>query len=217
MEELGFIKGGSVLRLDEAISDLRWIQERIRFTDRANCFRPTMIAWVGCFAFLAGLFQPHVANDAAREPWSFFGYWVMVAGLVLLIVGVQIAWRYWVHSGDRERWQARQSLLDFSPCIMVGGVFSVALMLSAPQHAVLLPSFWACCFSLGIFALRHRLPDGMLFVAGFYLLAAIICLRIATSDSPFTPWTISTTFGLGHVLTAGILYVYERDNRENSQ
>ncbi len=210
-------KGASELRLDKAKSDLQWIQERIRFSERANCFRPTMISLVGCLAFVASGLQPYIAVNATKEPWSFFTYWVSVACLIQLAVGTQIGWRYWFRAGDRERWQARQSLLDFSPCIMVGGVFSLALMLLAPQHALLLPAFWSSCFALGIFSLRHRLPESMLIAAGFYVLASIVCLRVATSDSPYTPWTVGMTFGMGHFLTAGILYLYERNKHAVKQ
>jgi hypothetical protein len=209
--------GASELRLEKAISDLQWIHEQIRFSERANCFRPGMISVVGFFAILAGVLQPYVASQTMNEPWSFFVYWVSIACLILVIVGLQIGWRYCFHAGDRERWQARQSILDFSPCIMVGGVFSMALMLSAPEHASLLPAFWSSCFALGIFSTRHRLPESMLIAAGFYVLASIVCLRVATSGSPFTPWTVSMTFGIGHFLTAGILYRYERNKHAVSE
>ncbi len=170
-----------------------------------------MISTVGCVSILAGALQPHIASQATNDAWSFFYYWVSVACLIQLAVGIQIGWRYWFRAGDRERWQARQSLLDFSPCILVGGVVSVAIMLLAPQHATLLPAFWSSCFALGIFSLRHRLPESMLMAAGFYVLASIVCLRVSTSSSPFSPWTVSITFGIGHFLTAGILYLYERN------
>ena len=198
------------MRLEEAISDLHWIQERIRFTERANCFRPGMIFLVGCFALFAGALQPYLSVRATAEPWSFFYYWTSVASVILLVVGMQIGWRYWFRAGDRERWQARQSLLDFAPCVLVGGMFSLALMLTNPQHAVLLPPVWSCCFSLGLFSLRQRLPESMLVVAGFYILASLVCLRVAASESPFSPWTVSLTFGIGHFLTAAILFCYER-------
>jgi hypothetical protein len=211
------VTGASELRLEKAISDLQWIHEQIRFSERANCFRPGMISIVGFSAILAGVLQPYVASRTMNEPWSFFVYWVSIACLILVIVGLQIGWRYCFHAGDRERWQARQSILDFSPCIMVGGVFSLALMLSAPEHASFLPAFWSSCFALGIFSTRHRLPESMLMAAGFYVLASIVCLRVTTSGSPFTPWTVSMTFGIGHFLTAGILYRYERNKHAVSE
>ena len=122
------VKGASQLRLEKAISDLQWIQEKIRFSERANCFRPDMISMVGFFAILAGVLQPHLASQAMKEPWSFFVYWVSIACLILVIVGLQIGWRYCFHAGDRERWQARQSILDFTPCIMVAAT-------SAPSYS----------------------------------------------------------------------------------
>lgn len=170
-----------------------------------------MISMVGCIALLAGALQPYAADRSVSEPWSFFFYWVSIASFVLLLVGIQIGWRYWFRAGDRERWQAKQSLLDFAPCVMVGGIFSVAFMLTAAERASLLPAFWSACFALGIFSLRHRLPEAMLLVAGFYVLASIVCLQVSTSDTPFTPWTMGLTFGIGHLLTAGILYRYERN------
>lgn len=205
------------MKLDRAISDLQWIQERIHNSERANCFRPIMISMVGCIALLAGALQPYVADRSVSEPWSFFLYWVSIASFVLVLVAAQIGWRYWFRAGDRERWQARQSLWDFAPCVMVGGIFTVAFMLTVPEQASLLPAFWSACFALGIFSLRHRLPEAMLLGAGFYMLASIVCLQVSTSDTPFTPWTMGLTFGIGHLLTAGILHRYERNKHAISE
>lgn len=198
------------MQLQRAISDLHWIHERLRFAERASCFRPGTIALVGVSAILAGWIQPHVALESGGEPWTFFLYWTSVATAIVLAVGLQIAWRYAFRAGERERWLARQSLLDFAPCLMVGGVLSLSIMLSTPQHAVLLPAIWCSCFSLGIFSLRHRLPEAMLTTAGFYMLCGMLCVHSSVSAWAYSPWTVGLPFGIGHFLTAGILYHYER-------
>src|SRR5436190_1246836 len=72
--------------------------------------------------------------------------------------------------------------------------------------AALAPARWAVTFSLGVFASRRFLPRSIVFVAGYYLLAGLVCLTLDRKTAALSPWTMGVVFGAGQLLTAGLLY-----------
>jgi hypothetical protein len=71
----------------------------------------------------------------------------------------------------------------------------------------MMPGIWAICFSLGMFASRTLLPRFITVVAGYYLIAGCMCLVMTRATvSQFSPWAMGLTFGVGQLLSAGVLY-----------
>ena len=77
----------------------------------------------------------------------------------------------------------------------------------------MLPGWWAILFGLGVFASRRLLLCWTFAIGGFYLLAGLAML-LMPRGAVFSPWTMGTTFGIGQLSAAALLYwTLEREAR----
>ncbi len=196
------------MRLEQALVDLQCIHAHLERTQRASCYRSASIGGSGVVALVAGVGQPYWMPAAAQDVVTFFGYWSLVAVASVVLIGAEIGFRYAWRSTALLRQQTRQSLAEFFPFVAVGALLGWAVLKSAPEHVSMLPAVWACLFGLGVLASRHRLPAGGIWIAGYYWLAAVLCVQWGTGPNSLAPWTISLTFGTGQLLTAALLYFY---------
>ena len=133
--------------------------------------------------------------------------------MCVALIGAEIGVRYLYHSTTRLRQQTRQSLGEFFPFVAVGALVGLAVAQNAPEHVCLLPTVWAALFGLGVLTSRHRLPQGGVWIAGYYWLASLACVQWGTGSHALNPWTVSLTFGLGQLMTAGLLYFSSEGQR----
>jgi hypothetical protein len=94
-------------------------------------------------------------------------------------------------------------------------LLTLALYFHARDTLWMLPGLWSMLFGLGIFASWRLLPKVTFWVGVYYLLAGVICLTLARGDHAFSPWAMALPFGVGQLLSAGILYwTLERSHGE---
>jgi hypothetical protein len=75
-----------------------------------------------------------------------------------------------------------------------------------PEYVGLLPGLWGMIFGLGIIATRPHLPTRIGLVAVWYLVAgAAFLLHALPKDDP-SGWAVGFEFGVGHLLTAFVLW-----------
>jgi hypothetical protein len=105
-------------------------------------------------------------------------------------------------------------MIQFLPCIVVGALTTVAA-LKVPSFAAFLPGLWGMTFGLGIVAARPHLPSGMGIVVFWYLMSgAAFVIRATPLDEP-SGWAIGLEFGVGHLLTALVLWRDEREEHDD--
>jgi hypothetical protein len=205
------------MKLDHALSELEYIQARIRGAERVVCFRWATTLGVGGLAIVAAAAQSKFVTQPIENPWNYFVYWTLVAIAAVGLTGGEILYRNLFLSSTLQRRQTRQALLDFAPAVLVGGGVSLFLVAGSPTFAPLLPALWLACFSLGLFSLRSRMPSQAMWVAGFYALAAIVAVRSIESSYALSSWLMGASFGIGHFLMAGVLYFSAEDKPHDSQ
>lgn len=202
-----------MLRLEQALADLQCIHAHLDRAQQATCYRSASIGGSGLVSISAGAVQAWWMPVASNQPSAFFVYWSVVATGCVMLIGGEISVRYLFHSTARLRQQTRQSLGEFFPFVAVGALVGLAVVQNASEHVCLLPSVWAALFGLGVLTSRHRLPQGGVWIAGYYWLAALACIQWGTGSNALNPWTVSLTFGLGQLMTAGLLYFSSEGQR----
>jgi predicted membrane channel-forming protein YqfA (hemolysin III family) len=95
---------------------------------------------------------------------------------------------------------------QFLPSIAAGALLTCALVRFAEESLWMLPGLWAMLFSLGVFASCRLLPRATFWSGVYYLVAGFAALAFARDAAAFSPWAMVGTFGVGQLLTAGILY-----------
>ena len=74
---------------------------------------------------------------------------------------------------------------------------------------------WQVIFSLGVFSSCRFLPRPMIAAGLWYLLTGLACIALGDSRA-LSPWTMGIVYGAGQLLVAGILYLREGEDEENS-
>ncbi len=194
------------MELHEALAQISEIRRQVA---QSQTFRGYRSATVGVSAVLA------VLGAAVQSIWipapvdqmpAFLSLWIAIAVISLVVTGVEM-FAHCRRSASRLTTEMTcLAVQQFLPCIVAGGLLTYVLYLFAEESLWMLPGLWAVLFSLGVFASYRLLPKPSLMVAIYYLATGIGCLVFARGDAAFSPWAMVVTFGMGQLLTAGILY-----------
>jgi hypothetical protein len=169
-------------------------------------YRPVAVAATGVIGLAGAMVQPLVIADGNSRPESFVAWWVGLALVSIVCVGLQL-----IRELRRDSELLRQQLwwravMQFAPTLMLGGVITVAaVVISAPAIEVL-PGLWALLFAGGIIASRPYLVPCISLMAGYYGVAGMIGLLAVDYQLSFSPWYMGSVFGVGQCLTAIMLY-----------
>ena len=139
-------------------------------------------------------------------------YWVTVAGACGFIGTATAVHLYTVREDAFARRRTRRVLAQFAPCIFTGAIVTIVVA-RVPEYVILLPGLWGMIFGLGISATRPHLPAGIGVVGTWYMAAgAAFLIRSIRREDP-SGWAVGFEFGVGHLLTALVLW---RDAKEES-
>lgn len=166
-------------------------------------YRSTPMALTALLALAAGLLQSRYVPPGGGS--AYMEYWAAVAAASLLLVGGELTLEYFSGMGLGDRRMTGRVVGQFLPCLGLGSLFTVVLGGSA-VHLPLLPGVWVALFSLGIFASRPYLPQGVGWVGLYYALAGALLLGLAPTGASLAPWGMGITFGLGQLYLAAVLY-----------
>ena len=205
------------MELREALTQIAEIRSRVAQTERYDGYRAGPVACTGLFAGLAGLLQSWLMPQPATQLPEYLLLWSGTAIVGLFAAGLGIYRRHQTHDLPLSREMTRLAVSQFLPCLMAGGLVTLAIARHSPEFARLLPGLWQVLFSLGIFASCRLLPKPIIGIGGFYLAAGVLNLGIVGADHGLSPWAMALPFGLGQLGTAAILYVHlERRDVERS-
>jgi hypothetical protein len=188
------------MEVRDALDQLDRIHDQLTRTEVYRGFRVPAVALVGCVGLLSAAAQNWIVypGDSAAFVW----YWSAV-GAAGVLVGFGAAVRsYLFREDDFERRRTRRVMGQFLPCVLAGGMLTVALA-HADASVPLLPGVWAIVFGLGVVAVRPHLPPAVGLVGCGYVLCGGLLLAWRP-DEP-SGWSVGGVFGIGHLLTAIVL------------
>jgi hypothetical protein len=192
------------MELRDALDQISEIRERMARGQVFRGYRSVTTAFTAGLAVLASAAQARWVRHPARDVDDYLWLWCGTALLSLVVVGTEMAIRA-LRSGSALHRQMTMLAVDqFVP----GALVTYAVGKFAGDSVWIMPGLWAVLFSLGVFASRRFLPRGVGLVAGYYLLAGLICLAVGGKDRHATlwPWTMAIVFGIGQLLAAGVLW-----------
>jgi hypothetical protein len=198
------------MNVRNALEQLEQIHDHLTRSEVYRGFRVPAVAVVGILAFAAAGGQQFVPD--AETATGFVIYWVTVAGGCGFIGTATAVHLYTVREDAFARRRTRRVLTQFLPCIFAGAVVTIAVA-RIPEYVEFLPGLWGMIFGLGITATRPHLPPGIGLVGLWYTASgAAFLLRSIPKEGP-SGWAVGFEFGVGHLLTALVLW---RDSEEES-
>lgn len=187
------------MEVRDALDRLEAIHDQLTRSEVYRGFRVPAVAAVGLLAFAAAALQPLVPGV------GFAWYWAIVAAVCGLIGTAAAVHSYAAREGDFERRRTRRVAVQFLPCILAGAAVTVGVA-RVPELVALLPGLWAAVFGLGLVAARPHLPAGVGLVGlGYVVSGAALLLRAVPGDEP-SGWSVGAVFGVGHLLSAFVLW-----------
>jgi hypothetical protein len=195
------------MELREALDQISEIRERMARGQVFRGYRSVTTAFTAVLAVLTSALQARFVADPKREVDVYLWLWCTAALLSLVVVGTEMAIRALRSGSALHRQMTLLAVDQFVPCLVAGALVTYAIGKFAGDTVWIMPGLWAVLFSLGVFASRRFLPRGIGIVAGYYLLAGLICLALGHHGrTALWPWTMAIVFGIGQSLAAGVLW-----------
>ncbi len=203
------------MELRDALAQITEIRAQMARTETFRGYRSGTVAFTGLLAGVGAVVQAIWIPEPAGNTRAYLVLWGGLAVVCLVGWGVEMVLRCQRASLSLTRQTTMLAMEQFFPCVVAGGLLTLAIATRAADHVALLPGLWAVTFSLGVFASCRLLPRPIFWVAAYYLAAGVAVLVLAQGDHAFSPWAMVGTFGVGQSLTAVILYVtLERTDAE---
>jgi hypothetical protein len=197
------------MELPQALADIAEIRAQAAKADVYRGYRSVPVALSGLMGLAAAWMQP---RGLAGDPLGFVLYWVAVAVCAGFVGVSETVYNYVVHDQDFARRRTRHVVGQLLPSLFAGAIITAAvarLTAASSTNAVLvplLPGLWALSFGLGIFASRPYLVRASGWAALYFCAAGTVLLWTAGGPESLNAWTVGGTFGVGQLLTAGVLY-----------
>jgi hypothetical protein len=193
------------VQLDEALAQISEIRQQMAQAQVFRGYRSATTGFTVLVAAAAALAQGRWAPDPLRHLDAYLAVWCTAALVSIVVVGIEMVVRS-RRSGSSLQRQITLVVVDqFAPCLVAGALLTYVVAQYARELGWAMPGLWAVLFSQGLFASRRFLPRGVFLIAGYYLLAGLVCLTLEPARA-LSPWTMGVTFGAGQALTAGFLY-----------
>jgi len=203
------------MRLDEALGSISEIRAQICHTETFRGYRSLTVGFSGLLGLVAAAIQAQRIPNPTQNAWAFIDLWTIVAGISLIVVGVELGYHCAIADSPLRRRLTILAVQQFAPCLIAGAAVTLVVAISAQETAWLLPGLWAVIFSLGVFASCRLLPKPIFWVGVHYLATGSLCLSYGRDELALSPWLMVVTFGVGQILAAAILY-YSLERREAS-
>jgi hypothetical protein len=192
-----------VVELPQALAHIAEIRAQAAKAEVYRGYRSVPVAASGVMGLAAAWLQP---SGLTGDPVGFVIYWVAVA-IGAGFVGVsEIVYNYVVHDEVPARRRTRRMVGQLLPSLLGGAIVTASFVHLSPALVPVLPGIWALTFGLGIFASRPYLVRASGWVALYFYAAGAVLLWAASGPETLNAWAVGGTFGVGQLLTAGVLY-----------
>jgi hypothetical protein len=194
------------MELREALVQIAEIRRHMAKSDVFRGYRSAPVAVSGLLALGAAAVQARFIPEPIQDIPQYLTLWIGAAALSMTAMAIEMAIRL-NRTDQRGHWElTRLAVEQFLPCIIAGGLVTVALVRGMPEQVALLPGLWQILFALGIFASARLLPKPLFAVGAFYLCSGIVVLIWARDAYSLEPWCMGVPFVVGQVAAAVILY-----------
>lgn len=191
--------------LEDALAQISDIRGHLARTETFRGYRSATVGFSAVVAVIVAVLQSWLVPNPSRATAEYLALWVCAAAICLVVTAAEL----WLRSARAASpLSLRHTCLaveQFLPCVVAGGLLTVALLRYAGETLWMLPGLWSMLFGLGVFASWRLLPRPTFLVAVYYLLASMLLLTIAREHT-FSPWAMGGTFGVGQMFAATILY-----------
>jgi hypothetical protein len=194
------------MELDEALGRIHEIRAQLARTETFRGFRSVTVGFSGILGMAAAGVQAARLPQPTSQVTAYLQLWMGVALLSVLVVAVELAYRWLVTDSPRKRHLTVLTTQQFAPCLVAGAAITAVIYRDASEAAWMLPGLWAICFSLGIFACSRLLPQATVWVGVHYLVSGTFCLTFGPGPHALSPWMMAGTFGIGQLVSAAVLY-----------
>jgi hypothetical protein len=190
------------MEVRDALDQLDRIHDQLTKGEVYRGFRVPAVALVGCVGLFAAVGQAWMV--APTDARAFVWYWSAI-GAVGALIGFGAAIRsYLFREDDFERRRTRRVMGQFLPCVLAGGLLTLALA-RTDSFVPLLPGVWAIVFGLGVVAVRPHLPRAVGIVGVGYVTVGGVLLAWQPAEP--SGWCVGGVFGAGHLSTALALWL----------
>jgi hypothetical protein len=190
------------MEVRDALDQLDRIHDQLTKGEVYRGFRVPAVALVGCAGLFAAVGQGWVVSPGDAR--TFVWYWSAIgAGGALIGFGAAVR-SYLFRESDFERRRTRRVMGQFLPCVLAGGLLTLALA-RTDAFIPLLPGVWAIVFGLGVVAVRPHLPRAVGVVGVGYVVTGGVLLAWQPTEPP--GWCVGGVFGAGHLTTALALWL----------
>lgn len=194
--------------LERALADIAEVRERLGHVQRFRGYSALAAVASGGFAIAAGIVQllvvPHIVTP--HDGHVYFALWfVCCASSVLVNYGAIAHW-YVNDATARDRWQTATVGLSMIPALVLGAIFSFALL--RVDLFAFLPGVWYGCYGVGLFASRTMVPRAVVPIAAAFMVAGMGLLFVPAQIA-LQWWVLPLGFGLGQ-LAIGTIVARER-------
>lgn len=193
------------MQLREALTQISEIRQQMAQAQVFRGYRALSTAATAGVAVVAAAVQVVLEPEGFRSVSVYLLTWCSAAAVSVGIVGVEMAVRSWRSESSLQRQLTAVVVDQFLPSVVAGGLLTLVIARFAVDSLWMLPGLWAVTFSLGVFASRRFLPRSIFVVGAYYLLAGLFCLTLEPAAALW-PWTMGILFGVGQLLTSGVLY-----------
>lgn len=203
------------MELREALAQVAEIRQQMARAAVFRGYRAATTAFSGMVGLAAAGLQGWVTPRPMEQLGGYLTLWIGAAAVSVLAYAVEMTIRYRRVSSRLQREVTLLVVEQFVPSLIAGGMVTAVVVRFAPAAAWMLPGLWAMIFSLGVFASRRFLPGAIFWLGAYYMLAGMGCLALGQGEAALSPWTMGVTFGVGQLLSAGILFwTLERNHDE---
>jgi hypothetical protein len=197
---------GGVQDLHKALADIDAIKKQVARGTQFRGYGPVTIAATGLLALAAAGLQALWLDNPREQLVEYLTIWVGTAVVSVALIGGETVTRSRrLHSGLADE-MIHSAIEQLTPVGVAGALLTFVLFRFAPESLWLMPGLWQILFSLGVFASCRILPRALFAAGAWYLVAGLVCIAIAASGNPWSPWLMGIPFGIGQLMIAGILH-----------
>ena len=141
----------------------------------------------------------------AADAETFLLVWIATAVVSAVLIGAKMLARSRRHHGGLADAMILNAVEQFLPAGFASAAIAAVMLTYAPDTLWVLPGLWQVLVALGLFASLKTLPRAIAVAAGWYFLAGIAVLILASDAQTLSPWAMGLPFAVGQVLMAAIL------------
>lgn len=194
------------MELREALTQISEIRSRMAQAETFRGYRSATVGFSGVLALSAATMQFLWIPEPTKQIAAYLALWIGAAAIAVVTTAIELSLRCYRSASPLRNQLTWLAVEQFAPCLVAGALLTYALVSFAPETLWMLPGLWAILFGLGVFASCRLLPRQTIWVGAYYIASGVICLALARGDAALSPWAMVSPFGIGQLLTAGILY-----------